>query len=335
MPEQALAVADREQPRSASTAGATKTRTARRIAARLGQALLILIGTSLIVFVAVFALPGDPVQALIGDAVLTDAVESAIRAKYHLDDPLLVQYWSYVSGIARGDFGTTVGGEDVGTILARAWPVTIKLALTAWVLELIVGVTAGTLAALRPGGLLDKAVLAATVLTLAVPTFVLAFFVQSIVGVSWGILPVAGISEGWPTSYLLPAICLATLGFGPVARLTRSSVLSTRSADFVRTARAKGISTRRLTVRHILRNALVPVVTYLGLDLGGLLGGSVVVEGIFNLPGVGGELFTGISSQQGTVVVGIVSALVLVAVAVNIVVEIAHHLLDPRIRQDK
>lgn len=295
------------------------------------QAVVTFLGTTLLVFLAVFALPGDPVQALAGEAGLSKTVEAALRAKYHLDQPILSQYWHYMTGLFQGDFGTTIGGESVGNILSHAWPITIKLALTAWFIALIVGVGLGTVAGLRPGGLIDKLVLSATILSLAVPTFVLAFFAQAIFGVELRWFPVAGISDGWPVSYLLPGMCLATLSFGPVSRLARTSVLTTKSADFVVTAKAKGISTLRLNVRHVLRNALVPVVTFLGLDLGALLGGSVVTEGIFNLPGVGGTLYTSINSQQGTVVVGIVSALVIVAVLINLLVEIIHAALDPRI----
>lgn len=301
------------------------------LARRLGQAALAFFGTTLLVYLAVYALPGDPIQVLAGDAPLGEAAERALRERYNLDKPVLVQYWYYMTGLLQGDFGVTIGGEPVSQILSHAWPVTIKLALTAWVFTLLLGVGLGAYAGLKPGGIVDRAVLSATVLSLAVPTFVLAFFMQQIFGITLGWFPVAGISQGWPTSYLLPALCLAALGFGPVARLTRTSVLTTVTADFIRTARAKGISPTRLTSRHVLRNALVPVATYLGLDLAGLLGGAIVVEGIFNLRGVGGQLFTAISSQQGTVVVGIVSALVLVVIVVNLLVELLHRVLDPRI----
>lgn len=299
---------------------------------RLLQAIVVLLGTTFLVFLAVFALPGDPVQALVGDDVLTESLERALREKYHLDDPVYVQYWNYLTGLLRGDFGTTVGGEAVATILGHAWPVTIRLALTAWVITAVGGIGLGTIAALRPNGVVDRVVSGATILALAIPTFVLAFFAQGIVGVQWGLLPVAGTSAGWPVAYILPALCLAILGFGPVARLTRISVISVAQSDFVRVARSRGISERRLVVRHLLRNALVPVVTFLGLELGALLGGSVVIEGIFNLQGVGGQLFRSITSQQGVVVVGIVSALVLVTIVANLLTELAHQLLDPRIR---
>lgn len=298
---------------------------------RLLQATVAFIGTTFLVFLAVFALPGDPIQALAGDAGLGAAAERALREKYNLDQPIPLQYWHYLTGLLQGDFGVTVGGEQVGTILARAWPITVALALTAWAIEIVLGVGLGTLAALRPGGVLDRVLLGATVLSLAVPTFVFAFFMQQILAIRWDVFPVAGVSGGWPIAYLLPAFCLAALGFGPVARLTRTSVLSTVHSDFVTTARSKGISPFRLNTEHVLRNALVPVVTYLGLDLAGLLGGAVVIEGIFNIPGVGGQLFSGISSQQGTIVVGIVSALVIVAIVLNLIVELVHRLLDPRI----
>lgn len=298
---------------------------------RLGQAILAFLGTTLLVFLAVYALPGDPIQALAGDTSLGEAAERALRDKYNLDKPVMVQYWLYLSGLLTGDFGTTVGGESVANILSHAWPITVKLAATAWIFTLIIGVGLGAYSGLRPGGIVDRMVLGATVLSLAVPTFVLAFFMQQIFGITLGWFPVAGIRAGWPMAYLLPALCLAVLSFGPVARLTRTSVLTTVTADFVRTAKAKGISRARLVVRHIMRNALVPVVTYLGLDLAGLLGGAVVVEGIFNLRGVGGNLFSAISQQQGTIVVGIVSALVLVVIVINFLVEILHRLLDPRI----
>ncbi|MBN7794787.1 ABC transporter permease [Microbacterium esteraromaticum] len=298
---------------------------------RLLQGVVVFFGTSLLVFLAVFALPGDPLGALAGDAELSETVVRNLEARYHLDQPVLVQYWYYITGLLQGDFGTTVTGENVSDIFAHAWPVTIQLALTAWVLELIIGVTLGIVAALRPGGIADRMATSVAILALAIPTFVLAFFLQQWFGLSLGWFPVAGVSAGWPLAYLLPAFCIAMLGVGPIARLMRTSLLETVSADYVRTAKARGISPLRLSGRHVFRNALVPVVTYLGVDLGALLGGAVVVEGIFNLPGIGRALFTAINTQQGSVVVGIVTAGVLVVLVMNILVDIAHKLLDPRI----
>lgn len=303
------------------------------VLSRLLQAVVVFFGTSLLVFLAVFALPGDPLGTLAGDAQLTDTVIRNLEARYHLDEPVIVQYGHYVWGLLHGDFGTTVTGEDVGTILANAWPITVQLALTAWVIELAVGVSLGVVATIRPGGIVDRIATSATILTLAVPTFVLAFFAQQVIGLQLGWFPVAGSADGWPVSFILPAACVAALGVGPIARLTRTSILQTVSADFVRTARSRGLSPLRVGTRYVLRNALVPVVTYLGLDLGSLLGGAVLVEGIFNLPGIGRALFTAVNTQQGSVVVGIVTAGVLVVLVANVLVDLLHRVLDPRISQ--
>lgn len=303
------------------------------VLSRLLQAVVVFFGTSLLVFLAVFALPGDPLGTLAGDAQLTDTVVRNLEARYHLDQPVIVQYGHYVWGLLHGDFGTTVTGEDVGTILANAWPITVQLALTAWVIELAVGVSLGVVATIRPGGIVDRIATSATILTLAVPTFVLAFFAQQVIGLQLGWFPVAGSAAGWPVSFILPAACVAALGVGPIARLTRTSILQTVSADFVRTARSRGLSPLRVGTRYVLRNALVPVVTYLGLDLGSLLGGAVLVEGIFNLPGIGRALFTAVNTQQGSVVVGIVTAGVLVVLVANVLVDLLHRVLDPRISQ--
>ncbi len=301
------------------------------IANRLIQAAVVFFGTSLLVFLAVFALPGDPLGSLAGDADLTDTVRKNLEERYHLDQPVLVQYGLYVWGLLQGDLGTTVTGEDVANIFANAWPITVQLALTAWIIELVAGIALGATAALRPGGIFDRIATSVTIVTLAVPTFVLAFFAQQVLGLQLGLFPVAGASAGWPVAFVLPAACIAALGIGPIARLTRTSVLQTINADFVRTARSRGITPQRLYVRHVMRNALVPVVTYLGLDLGALMGGAVLVEGIFNLPGVGRALFTAVNTQQGSVVVGIVTAGVFVVLVANVLVDLLHRILDPRI----
>lgn len=301
------------------------------IANRLIQAAVVFFGTSLLVFLAVFALPGDPLGSLAGDADLTDTVRKNLEERYHLDQPVLVQYGLYVWGLLQGDLGTTVTGEDVANIFANAWPITVQLALTAWIIELVAGIALGATAALRPGGIFDRIATSVTIVTLAVPTFVLAFFAQQVLGLQLGLFPVAGASAGWPVAFVLPAACIAALGIGPIARLTRTSVLQTINADFVRTARSRGITPQRRYVRHVMRNALVPVVTYLGLDLGALMGGAVLVEGIFNLPGVGRALFTAVNTQQGSVVVGIVTAGVFVVLVANVLVDLLHRILDPRI----
>jgi oligopeptide transport system permease protein len=216
-------------------------------------------------------------------------------------------------------------------VVETAWPVTLQLGITAWAMMAILGVSLGTLAAMRRGGGLDWAVLGITTMIVGVPYFVVAYVLQIVVGVQLGWLPSSGIREGWPTSYLLPAACLALFGVPELARLTRASIIENRQADFVDTAIAKGMGRRTILIRHILRNSLVPVVSVLGLSLGFLMSGAILVEGIFNVPGLGFTLFNGIRQQNGPVVVGISTLMVFLFLAINLAVDIVCGLLDPRI----
>jgi ABC-type dipeptide/oligopeptide/nickel transport system permease component len=257
----------------------------------------------------------------------------ALRAEYHLDDPLVVQYGKYMAGLVQGDFGKNFNGREVSDIMAERFPVTIKLALVAFTFELVIGLLAGILAALRRRSFLDTLVLVSTTLIVSIPVFVLGFTLQLLLGVELGWFPVAGVSDGW-FSYLLPGFVLAALSLASVARLTRTSLVENLRADYVRTATAKGLSRRRVVGRHALRNSLIPVVTYLGIDLGSLMAGAIVTEGIFNLPGVGQQVLLSVRAQEGPVVVGIVTALVLVFIVANLVVDLLYAVLDPRIRYE-
>jgi peptide/nickel transport system permease protein/oligopeptide transport system permease protein len=212
--------------------------------------------------------------------------------------------------------------------------VTARLALTAWIFELAIGIALGVWAGLRRGRLADTLVLGGTTLVIAVPVFVLGYAAQLLFGLHWQIFPTAGTDEGWPVSYLLPGIVLGSLGLSYVARLTRTSLSENLRADYVRTANAKGLSRARVVGRHALRNSLIPVVTYLGVDFGNLMGGAVVTEGIFNLPGIGQQVFQSIQLKEGPVVVGAVTVLVLIFLLVNLVVDLLYGVLDPRIRYE-
>lgn len=293
----------------------------------------VLLGTTFLIFLAVYALPGDPVQAIAGPGqAISDAAAAAIRLKYHLDDPLITQYLSYMGRLLHGDFGTDLQGKDVGQIIASGWPVTVKLALTAWVLGGAIGVLLGTLSGIRAGGKFDNITFAGTILLLAVPYFVLAYVAKVVFAVKLGILPPSGVQDGWPVSYVLPGVVLALFLVPPVVRLTRASVLNNMGADFVDTAVAKGLGRRTVIVRHVLRSSLVPVVSALALDLGGLLGGSVLVEGIFNMPGLGFAIYNGVAQHSGPIVVGIGTLMVVIFLVVNLIVDLMYGLLDPRIR---
>lgn len=304
------------------------------IAQRVGGLAIVFFGVTFLIYVMVFSLPGDPIRALAGDRPLSDGAIATLTARYHLDEPLIQQYLRYIGGLFQGDFGVNFDDRSVSELMAKRWPTTITLALTAWMLEILLGVGLGVLSALRKGTVLDKGILAGTILLSSIPVFVLGVSSQLLFSVRLGWFPVAGTSAGWPVSFLLPALVIAVFGLAAVSRLVRSSVLDNLGADYVRTARAKGLSGRRIVGVHVMRNSLIPTVTFLATDLGYLLGGTVIIEGIFNLPGVGNLLFAAIRAHEGPTVVGISTALILIFLVTSLVVDAIHAVIDPRVRLD-
>ncbi len=300
---------------------------------RLAGFALVFIGVTFIIYVAVFSLPGDPIRALAGDRQLPQSVVDAINAKYLLDQPLWVQYTNYLGNLLQGDLGLDLTGRAVADKLAARWPVTITLALTAWVIQVVLGLAVGIVSALKNGTVIDKGLLVITIGLSCIPVFVLGITAQIIFGVRLDWLPVAGISDGWPLSYLLPSLVIAAIGLASVSRLVRGSMIENLEADYVRTARAKGIGEGRVVGLHVMRNSLIPTATFLATDLGFLLGGTVVIEGIFNLPGVGNLLFTAIRDHEAAMVVGISTALIVIFLLTSLLVDAIHALLDPRIRR--
>jgi oligopeptide transport system permease protein len=302
------------------------------IGRRLLQVIPVFLGATLLLYALVFLRPGDPVAALGGERGLAEAVQEQIRAEFNLDRPFIVQYLLYLKGIFTLDFGVTFTGRDVLEVIAQAIPVTFQLALMALVIEAVLGIGFGLIAGLRKGGLFDSTVLVLSLLVIAVPTFVIGFVMQIVVGVNLGWLPVTAGRDPGLVSLLMPAVVLAATSFAYVLRLTRTSVQENLSADFVRTARAKGLSRARVTGRHVLRNSLIPVVTFLGADLGALMGGAIVTEGIFNIRGVGGTLYDAITRGENATVVSLTTVLVLVYIVANLLVDLLYAALDPRIR---
>lgn len=299
---------------------------------RLLQLIPVFLGATLLIYLMVFALPGDPVAALGGERGLAPAVQEQIRAQYNLDQPLLVQYLLYLKGILTLDFGTTFAGRDVGDVIAGALPVTFKLAVMALVFEAVLGIAVGLIAGLRRGGIFDATALVTSLFVIAVPTFVIGFVLQYVVGVELRWLPATAGSNPDFRSLLMPALVLGAVSFAYVLRMTRTSVAENLSADYVRTARAKGLSRPRVVTVHVLRNSLIPVVTFLGADLGALMGGAIVTEGIFNINGVGGTLYRAILQGESTTVVSLTTVLVIIYIFANLVVDLLYALLDPRIR---
>jgi oligopeptide transport system permease protein len=305
----------------------------RYVARRLLLTIPVLVGASFLIFAMVYALPGDPIRALAGDRPLSPAVVAQLRQQFNLNDPFLVQYGKYLVNILQGDFGTDFRGRPVSDTILQRIPVTAKLALVAVLFEALIGVVAGVLAGIRRNGYFDNLVLVSTTLIVSVPILVLAFLTQYTLGLQLDLFPIAGIKEGW-RSYILPGFVLGSGSLAYVARLTRTSMAENLRADYVRTAKAKGLSPRTVVVRHTLRNSLIPVVTFIGADVGTLMGGAIVTEGVFNIPGIGRAIFDAIRTQEGAVVVGITTLLVLVFIVSNLIVDVLYAVLDPRIRYD-
>ena len=304
----------------------------RYVGRRLLQMIPVFFGATLLIYALVFLMPGDPVQALGGDRGLSAAAEARVRAEYNLDKPFIVQYLLYLKGVFSLDFGTTFSGRPVTEVMAHAFPVTIKLAVMALVFETIFGVAFGVIAGIRRGGIFDSTVLVMSLFVIAVPSFVIGFVLQFVVGVKWKLLPVTVGANDSFQALLMPAIVLGALSFAYILRLTRQSISENLTADYVRTARAKGLSNGAVMGRHVLRNSLIPVVTYIGADLGGLMAGAIVTEGIFGISGVGGTMYQAILKGEPTTVVSFTMVLIIVYIFANLLVDLIYALLDPRIR---
>jgi len=302
---------------------------------RLLQAIPVFLGTTFLIYSMVFLLPGDPILALFGDKTPTEAQYAALQARFHLDQPFFTRYLIYLGDLFQGDLGTTFRGQSVNDILVRTFPNTLRLALLAVLIQLVFGVTFGLIAGLRKNGVFDHVSLIVSLVLISLPVFVLAFVAQFFLGVKLGLFrPTVGPGAPW-ADLVLPAIVLAALNFAYVLRLTRASVIETRQNDFVRMAYGKGLPTRRVIPVHVLRNSMIPVTTNLAADFGILIVGATVTEGIFNVPGVGNELFGAINRHDGPEIVSIVTILVVIYVLVNLFIDLLYGVLDPRIRYVK
>ena len=302
---------------------------------RLLQMIPVILGATFLIFTMVFALPGDPLAGKCGERPCPPAYAAAFREKYNLDDPLPVQYGKYLSNLVQGDFGETTNGIPVIDQLKARYPVTAKLALMAIAFEAVIGIFVGVLTALKRGGFLDNLVLVSTLVIISIPTFVIGGVSQYFLGVKLGLFPVT-VTSANPSFYelMLPAMVLGSISLAYVARLMRTNLVENLRADYLRTAVSKGLTRRRAVGLHALRNSLIPVITFIGFDFGALLGGAIVTEAIFNIPGIGGYLFRSIRARDGASVVGTVTVLVIVYLFVNLLVDLLYGLLDPRISHD-
>ena len=314
----------------------------RRIGWRVLAVVATLFGVALLVFVMLRAIPGDQITASLGTeaAALTPAQQEALREYYGIDQPLVAQFFTWLGQVLSGNLGFSVRSQtSVVSLTASALPVTLELALLSIIVALLIGIPVGMLAAAAPNTWRDGLGQLIALLGLSIPSFLLASFLltyaASGVGFNPNGQPYAAPWDSLPTNLQQMVLPALTLGFGiaaPIARTTRTAVLAVRDEDFVRTARAKGVGERLLRRRHVLRNALLPVTTMTGLQLGYLLGGAVVIEQIFSLPGIGRQVLLGIQQKDYAVVQSTVLVIALAFVLVNVLTDLAYRVVDPRVR---
>ncbi|HYP45236.1 MAG TPA: ABC transporter permease [Propionibacteriaceae bacterium] len=299
---------------------------------RLLQMIPVILGVTFIIYASVFSL-GDPTVGRCGERPCPPGYIAAFKKEYNLDEPLVVQYLLYMGNLVRGDLGTNFFGNEVSDELLLRWPTTLKLGFLALVFESVIGILAGVLAGIRRGKFIDNLVTVSTLFLISIPIFVIGSVSQLVFGVRMGIFPVTATQGTW-YQLIMPAFVLASATVAYIARLMRANLAENLRADYVRTAKAKGLTNTRTVGVHTLRNSLIPVITYIGVDVGALLGGAVVTERIFNINGVGNFLFRSIGQKDGTSVVGTVTVLVLIYLLMNLIVDVLYGLLDPRISHD-
>ncbi|MET7989629.1 MULTISPECIES: ABC transporter permease [unclassified Amycolatopsis] len=306
----------------------------RYVLRRLLQLIPVFFGTTFLIYVLVWAVPGDPFSGKCGQTACPQAYVDLMTEKFHLNDNLILQYLKYLGSLFTGDWGETFNGTSVGELIATSYPITLRLALVAVLIEAVIGLTAGVLTGLRGKGFLDNLVLVSTTFLISLPVFVTAIVLQLVLGTELGIIDTSVSDNPGFGELIVPGIALGSLSMAYVARLTRTSIAENRHADYIRTAIAKGQPNSRVVGVHLLRNSVIPVLTFLGTDLGALMGGAIVTEGVFNINGLGGLIFRGIQNRESATVVGVVVLLVLVYLLMSLIVDLLYAVLDPRIRYD-
>jgi len=299
---------------------------------RLLQMIPVIIGVTFIIYVSVYAL-GDPTVGRCGERACPPGYIAKFRADYNLDKPLIVQYLLYMGNLIQGDLGINFYGNRVIDELAARWPTTLRLGIMALVIETVIGISAGVLAGIRRGKFIDNLVTVSTLFLISIPIFVIGSVAQLVFGVRLGWFPVTA-TQGTFYQLIMPAFVLASASLAYIARLMRANLSENLRADYVRTAKAKGLTNRRTVGVHTLRNSLIPVITYIGIDIGALMGGAIVTERIFNINGIGNFLYRSIGQKDGASVVGTITCLVLIYLFVNLLVDILYGFLDPRISHD-
>lgn len=304
----------------------------KKIVNRILVSIPVLIGVILLIFLMLNVVPGNPIAIMLEEHAKPDVIER-MTEYYGLNDPVMVRFGRYILNVLQGDFGVSYKlNRPVGTLIAQAFPYTLKLSMAAAVVAWIIGIPAGIISAIKKNSLVDRLFMGVSLLGVSMPVFWAALLFQYLFAYKLGWFPVSGVN-GWK-SYVLPAIVLGWSSAGTIARLTRSNLLETLEEDYIRTAWAKGLKQSGVIVRHAFKNALLPVITMMAIQVASLLSGAVITETVFAIPGVGRLAVSAISSRdmpllQGTVI--FTTALIILG---NLIADVLYSVIDPRIRSD-
>ena len=297
---------------------------------RIVQMALILLGVAAITFVLLYALPADPARMIAGRSATAQTVAN-IRRELGLDQSLPVQFWTYLSNLLQGNLGRSYAQKtEVATLIMARLPATLTLMFSGIVVEVVLGLTLGTIAAVRRGGFVDRVVMMASFVGVSAPQFVVALLLLYVFAATLGWFPMSGY--GTFSHVVLPAATLGVLGAGWYARMVRSAMIDVLNQDYVRTARAKGLSSRRITLRHALPNAVLPVIAMIGIDIGQFMGGVVVVEAVYGWPGIGQLAWQAIQQVDIPIIMGVTLTSALAIILGNLVADLIAPVIDPRIR---
>jgi peptide/nickel transport system permease protein len=309
---------------------------------RLIQAIIVVFLVTLIIFFLMRLVPGDPIVLLVGAdelAVLSDQEVDMLRHDYGLDRPVVVQYVTWLSGVVRGDLGDSLHSKaPVSKFIVQSLPITLYLGIIASIISVILGISSGAISSIRRATLMDTGITIFANLGITVPIFWLGFLLMYVFGLRLGVLPIYGYTSPFENLSLslkqaiMPVVCLAAFGIGAAARQTRSSMLEVIKQDYIRTAWSKGLRERQVIMKHALKNSLIPVITLTGITVRNIIGGSVLVETVFNIPGMGRLAVDAVLTHDYMMVQGVVLLLSVVVTGVNLLIDLTYGWLDPRIR---
>ena len=300
---------------------------------RLLQTIFVLLGISLITFVLLQVVPGDPVALMLEKRADPETI-AKVRKELGLDLPYYVQYLNFIKGAIHLDFGTSYFTKEVVTdALIRCFKVTVKLACMSFIFASVIGIPCGIFATVKRGKGIDTVVMVLSIVGVSAPAFWVAIILQILFGLKLNVLPISGFDT--PASYILPSLALGARYAGNIARITRTSMLEVLGQDYIRTAKAKGAMRWAVILKHALKNAMIPIVTLVGTDFGYMLTGSMLIEKVFSIPGIGKLAVDAMSNRDLPLLEGTVMYIAFVFVVVNLIVDVSYAFLDPRIRYGK